>query len=208
MSNTQKKNPLMICHFILMVLLALGNLVVGIWVIANATSGSLGGQEMPVNGIFFTGLASISYTIALCFGVIYLIKGYSKNAAVFYKLFLLLTALAVAFYVAILFSLSNSEFASIPMNSSSIRIYGSIFMGIKILSILILTFGLNLGKRISWMLFCIAIISDILLVIFFFTVPTFTNILVVASLACLIMDGTIGLAIKGKFDDKDSRGSK
>ena len=137
------------------------------------------------------------------------VKGLQKNAAVFYKAFILMTAAATALYaLTIVFMMQTGNLMDdTRITSNALYILGVIFMAAKLILLLVMSFGKDLGKRNTWIGFCVILALDLIFGMFYTTPGRMAAYRFVAVLPRLLMDGTIGLAIRGKYDDKDARGT-
>lgn len=180
----KKKKTLMIIHLILLALLALANIVSLIILVIT-------GGELLVTDY----LILFANFFALSCGIFYLANGYSKNAAIFYKAFIFLTMLSDAFYVITMAINTNYDF-------------GAIIIGFVISLLLVLTFVKNLGKEMTWLVFCAIIIANLVYGIVFERNIYALPIVIVDVIAKLVMNATLGLAIFGKYKDKEERGTE
>ena len=122
MQNT-KTDPIMKAHFILMLLLCA---VTGISLVFIIIRGiSLPSGVLWVYAILFLSLLS---------GLLYVRKGYQKSAAIYYKALILLTAIADV--VLVITTLSSRGFH-----------FDIVMICARIILLLILVFGKDLGKR-------------------------------------------------------------
>ena len=190
-----KKNPITIAHLILMLLMALGTIGGAVNFIIGAI-GSATAKETFSNLANILLMAVILLTILM--GALYLLKGYKKQAAVYYKLFLLFHVCVCALTIFIDLYFYQVNFLMIVI---------CVLNAIKLVGLLILTFAKDLGSR-TWILFYVILGLDamqlILAVINMAGIGfdfSFTGYV-----TALIMDGTIGLSISGKYRDKKARG--
>ena len=180
--------PLMIAHLALMVLMIIASVVF------------LVSQKTPAFETYFGSLsASLSIMAfvniaALCCGIFYLLQGYSKNDANFYKTFLGLMAVCCAINVYTGFAIRGFGL-------------GVILMIVKVVALGVLVLWKDLGKRYSLILLAVMIAIDLIVFFTSFDQSVMTYKLT-ATLSKLVADGTVGLAIRGKYDDKDARGTK
>lgn len=198
--TTERNNSkaLMTCHFVIMGILAVFNAVSMVMLIKGPSN-----LMYPILGI----LLYAFLTLALVFGIIYLRGGYRKQYAVFYKLFLFF--LVVGYLCGIV---------------STILEYGpnfaTIIQIIWIAGLLILAFWSNLGKRDSWILYAVLFVLQIIWAIsavitslnLFKTLDQFSGTALIFTMLAavfsrLLLLGSVGLALKGKYDDKDARGT-
>lgn len=133
-------------------------------------------------------------------GIVYLLKDYTKQAAIYYKAFLVLNVIVCALSVFI-------DLRFYTVNTLMIAI--CVLQLCKIVFLLTLALGKDLGQGKTWMLF-----RGILAVDFISLVLAVINMAGIGFdfsfmgyVTALIADGTIGLAIKGKYGDKTARGS-
>ena len=166
------------------------------FIIELVRSASSSGRFSDLTNVF---LMALIFSM-LAMGAVYLIKGYSKQAAKYYKAFLLLHVgvCALSIIVDLCFYKVTALMAVI-----------CILTAFKALDLLILTFGKDLGKNKTWILFYVIVALDIIALIL-----AVINMLKVGFdfsftgyVTALIADGTIGLSIRGKYENKSSRGS-
>lgn len=135
----------------------------------------------------------------LIVGTLYLIKGYSKRAAVYYKLFLFLNVAVcvLTIFIDLCFYRANTWMLII-----------SVLNTCKIILLLLLACGKDLGEKKTWSLFYILLAADgIKLVLAIFNMISIGfDFSFAGYVTALISDGTIGLAIRGKYENKKSRG--
>ena len=180
------------CHLILMILLAIVSVVSVVTMLFQERSASF--QEYFDILKVGTYLFALLNVAALVCGIIYLMSGYSKKAANYYKAFIVLAALFNA--VTIYTTFVSQGFG-----------IGVIMMIVKVLLLLTLAFWPNLGKRNTWILFGIMLLIDVLFGILFGSDSSVAVYRFILVLSKLVMDGTIGLAIRGKYQDKAARGT-
>lgn len=189
-------SALMKCHLAAMVVMMLGtfgaivNFVVGFVNTAN-------GKEKLSNGMNI--LLMIIILCMLVVGVLYLLKDYNKQAAVYYKWFLIINIL-----VCILTVIIDLFFYQV----TTMMILISILNICKVILLCLLAFRKDLGEKNTWTLFYILLAVDALKLVF--AVINMSAIGFDFSFAgyvtALLSDGTIGLAIRGKYDNKKARG--
>ena len=178
----QKLNSLMIIHMIMMVGIIVVNVAV-LMIYASRLQTYFGSFSI---GVYLISLINI---LSLVCGIVYLLKGYSKDAAIFYKAFIVLAALYTS--STVLTSLTSGVY------------YKAVLHVIKVIIMLILVFGKNLGKRNTWILFSAIVLADVAVLLTSLHNPAG----IISQASQLLMDGTIGLAIRGKYADKDARGT-
>lgn len=186
----------MIVHLILMGILAVMNVYAIIRSLAmSADENSVFRQQYGSTGVLYVAIWFFNIA-ALVFGIVYLLRGYEKNAAGFYKAYLLIvTAVFVLRAVAVLYI----------FQSFTINLLLSI---INIVLFLVLAFWPNLGKRATWILFIVLVILN--LVGGFLWTNSGSDVAVfrvISVLSRLLFLGTVGLNIRGKYEDKDARGT-
>ncbi len=79
---------------------------------------------------------------------------------------------------------------------------------IKIILLLLLAFGKDLGQKKSWYILYVIAALDIAGIVVMFIVMSDTgfDFSLVGAIAALVADVTLGIAIHGKYADKASRG--
>ena len=151
----------------------------------------------------FSSLANVFLMLVilamLIVGTLYLIKGYTKRAAVYYKLFLILN---VAVCVLTIFI----DLRFYRVNTWMLII--SVLNACKIILLLLLACGKDLGEKKTWMIFYILLAADGLKLILAILnmISIGFDFSFAGYVTALISDGTIGLAIRGKYENKKSRG--
>ena len=182
----------MIIHLIMMIvmILVMSVTAIALFVIDKTTdyNPSFGSYEV---GIYCIALLNV---LALVCGLIYLLRGYSKNAAGFYRAFLMFTAAFLL--LTVIYNFMVDGFA-----------VGIILRIVKILILFVMVFGKDLGKKTTWILFGVMVVIDVVNEL----TGNDQSILayrMVSLVSELVMDGTIALAVRGKYADKDARGTK
>ena len=194
----KKLSPLMIIHMIVMVGLMVCNVFAMVIFIGSfrAATAHTERLEALMNSILMLVILAMLVT-----GVLYLWKRYDKQAAGWYKTFLLLqVAVSV---LTIIIDVFFSKLNTLLITRSSL------YVG-KTVLLLILALWKDLGKKKTWILFCVLLALDIcgLLAAIIFMSKHGFDFSFVGFITALIADGTIGLAIRGKYADKDARGTK
>ena len=182
----------MIVHMVLMALLVILSIfsAVKLFGIIDQTPEA---QKLPM---LLYAIFNIVNVIALCFGIVYLLNGYTKKAAGYYKTFLLLIVVANIIGIAVMLLSDNSVNKVLSLS----------VLVVKTIALLVLVFVKDLGKRNTWIVFCILLFVD-LLGGFSYLGDAVVAQRLIATLSRLTMDGSIGLAIRGKYKDKDARGT-
>ncbi|MBR1831197.1 MAG: hypothetical protein IJ784_02065 [Ruminiclostridium sp.] len=193
-----KNNPVTKFHLIVMFIMMFGT-------IGGAVNFIIGAVSSDTSSALFSNITNIVLMAVilsmLIMGAVYIIKGYSKQAAVFYKAFMFLHV-----GVCVLSIIINLVFYTV----TPLMIVICILYAIKAADLLILVFRKDLGSKKTWILFYVIfgldIASLILALINMLNVGfdfSFTGYI-----TALIADGTIGLSVKGKYENKSARGSK
>lgn len=193
MDNKKLSVPV-ICHLVMMCILCLVNIASAIIVLTGNTPGGF-----AVNGdagkttLILDGIAHVINALALCCGLLYLIKGGGKNVAIWYKAFIFQIAIGV-----------------------TLRMIGSIlfpgfgapacFMIAIVAGLLVLALVPNLGAQRTWIIFTVIITVEVCLAVVIFE-PSEAVFSIVGSLTRLILEATVGLMIHQKFADKAARKS-
>ena len=193
----KKLSPLRIIHLILMIVLMCSS---GI-----STVLFLGGFEVAVAGkdkseVILTGCSTLMVMVMLLTGILYLVHGYKKNAAVYYKAFILLMVL-----VTLIDLITNMVCTTMNV----LLIIRCALFAIKIIFLLLLAFGKDLGRKKAWIILYVIIGLDIagMIVLLIIMSGTGFDFSLIGAIAALVADVTLGLAIHGKYDDKASRGT-
>ena len=146
------------------------------------------------NAIYGAYAYSLCDMFAFICGYLYAKSDYSKQGAKWYKAFIGLTALSTLFH---LHSLTHASGFGIPVY----------LLMASIVILLVLTFAPNLGKKNTWILFAVLFAIDLIYTPLVQIDNIDTTTAVISVLTRLVADGTIGLAIMGKYRDKDARGT-
>ena len=144
--------------------------------------------------------------IALSAGITYILERYGKRAASVYKAFMLLTAVSCVFYAITAVSRMNA--AELSVGAASVFLRTILPMALKLILLLVLAFGKDLGKRNTWIVFGVILVLDVIYSVLWIIPGEQALVRVTTIFARLAMTGTIGLAIRGKYADKDARGTK
>ena len=192
----------MIVHLVLLVLLLIFRITSAVRIF----SGSGNNETMAwydTSSLMTFGANSIVFSLALICCIIYLWNGYSKKAAVFYKAFLVLTAVASMLSIAVVVDTD-------AVNSNVVKFLElSVFiMAAKIVLLLVLAFWKDLGKRNTWIIFCVILALDLIFGFLFEDIASVRLFRAGSAISRLLVDGTIAFAILGKYEDKESRGTK
>ena len=140
------------------------------------------------------GAAHIANALALGCGITYLLKGSGKSAANWYKTLILLIALCVV--LRLIGTLIHPGFG----------LNACLMIGI-IIALLVLCCVKNLGAKKSWIIFGILITLELVLAVITFDKNEVMSS-IAGNLSRLVLDGTIGLAIREKYADKAKRKAK
>ena len=193
-----KKGPLTKFHLIMMFLMMCGTIGGTVNFIIGAVNAET--STALFSSITNIGLMAVIFSM-LIMGAVYIIKDYSKQAAVFYKAFLFLHV-----GVCVLSIIVNMCFYTV----NPLMITICILYAFKAIDLLILVFWKDLGKNKTWILFYVILGFDIVALIL--AIINMVNIgfdfSFTGYVTALIADGTIGLSVKGKYENKEVRGSK
>ena len=208
--NNKKFTPLMICHLVMMAVLALLSVAAAVIICNKAYALPGEGYATWKSAIYTTGTMSIIEIVALIVGILYLASGYSKSAAGFYKAFLTISALsaAVAIIPDVLSMQAGNVLDGAVIGSNGVNLTRILLHICEVVILLLLAFGKDLGKHRTWIFFGVLLALNVMISILSLFYAHSFLITLLHSLIHLLMTGTIGLAIKGKYDDKDARGTK
>lgn len=170
------------CHLVLMVVFILLSAV-------NIVGLFEGDKPEKINGA----LLNATNIIGLGCGIWYLIKRYSKKVSIYYKAFIFFIIVSNIIYLV-----------------RGIKLRGThdvVILCIKISVLLVLAFWKDLGRTATWGTWGVLLAIDLLYWIPFGSYDFSLTIVVFDTWAKLIIDGTIALAIRGKYIDKKNRGT-
>lgn len=194
----QKKGSVTVFHLVMMFLMMFGTIGGAVKFIIDAVGSET--SSALLSNITNIVLMAVIFSM-LMMGAVYIIKDYSKQASAFYKAFLFLHV-----GVCVLSIIVNLVYYTV----NPLMIAICILYGFKALDLLILVFWKNLGQKRTWILFYVILGLDIVALIL--AVINMVNIgfdfSFTGYVTALIADGTIGLSVRGKYENKASRGSK
>lgn len=194
MEKTKKTAPL-IAHVALLALLCVLSIVSAIIIFTgNIPSGFEASEETYKTTAALYGAAHIANALALSCGIVYLLKGSGKPAAMWYKTLILLVAFGVT--LRLIGTLIHPGFG----------VNACLMIGI-ILALLVLRFIKNLGKTRTFIIFFILLALEIVLAVLTFDKNEIMSS-IAGNLSRIILDCTIGIAIYEKYLDKAARKTK
>ena len=148
--------------------------------------------------VYSFALTYLVFAGAMICGFIYASKGYSKEAHNYYKAMMCFYALSAL--IMIITAIRTSGFG-----------LGELVAIIKIVLLLILGFGKDLGKKNTWIIFYIVLAIELL---FSPTIQLINQLSgeallarIPSAIARLVIAGILGLCIEAKYRDKDARGT-
>lgn len=199
----KKLGPLKIIHLVLMIILLILSLISAVMLFAGVgfNFGML--QTNNKLSVILFGIFNVVNAAALCFGIVYSLKGYTKKAAFFYKASLFTRVIATAIcFVMMTFNFNVSGI------TIALIISIMVLLALKGVIMAYMTFKKNLGKENTWKLFHVLVVIDVVLgVLFIFNRGVMLLHTLVNIFSRLALDCTIGLAVRGKYEDKDERGT-
>ena len=193
----KKNSPLKLLHLALMVILMFGSSFATVMFFTRNEAAVAGKGEMEA---ILNGCSTMVVVLMLITGILYLVHGYKKNAAVYYLAFILLLVLVNLFVVLI---------DVLYTQKTPLIIIKCILYSAKIIVLLIMAFGKNLGKKMTWTLLYVVVALDIagMIVMLIYMFQNGFDFALIGVFAAIVADVTMGLAIRGKYEDKESRGS-
>ena len=193
----KKNSPLKLLHLALMVILMFGSSFSTVMFFTRNEAAVAGKGEMEV---ILNGCSTLVVVLMLITGILYLVHGYKKNAAVYYLAFILLLGLVNVLVVLI---------DVLYTQMTPLIIIKCIVYSAKIIVLLIMAFGKNLGKKMTWTLLYVVVALDIagMIVMLIYMFQNGFDFALIGVVAAIVADVTMGLAIRGKYEDKESRGS-
>lgn len=146
--------------------------------------------------------SNILKTISIICGFIYAISGYKKNAAKYYKGFMLLQLLAriIEFVSDLYYTLSYDVYAN--------SYFTTVFKFIIVICIAILAFAKDFGKEKSLIVVYLSFVCDALVLVR--VLITYSDIIadVILAFTYLILSCITIIFVEAKYIDKESRGAK
>lgn len=140
------------------------------------------------------GIAHIVNALALTCSIVYFLLGSGKEESFLYKGFIFLAMVSV-----VLRMIGTLIYPGFGVSVC--------LMILIIFTLFALTFGINLGKNKTWILFYALLAFELALAIFMFDkneiLPS-----IVGNLSRLVLAGSIGISINAKYKDKASRGKE
>ncbi len=189
---TKNNDKLTICHLILMCIVGVLSCVSAGMIFSGYIPEGYATVAEARRASIINGMGHVVNVLALICGIVYILKGSGKKAALFYDVFLLLVTLGLALRLAGRLFHHGFDVAVGLMIGS-------------VIILLILTFVKDLGRMNTWYLFLVLVVLDLIAAILLFdsreAFPTITS-----GLTRLVLDGAIGLAIRAKYIDKATRG--
>lgn len=163
------------------------------------TSGETSALEIDSSLI---GIEIIASLLALAAGFLYLVLGYKKNVALYYKLFMIFS---LASYVLNVTNLIMSE-GSLTWWYALISVVALVFMTL-------LAFGKDLGVNKTYTFVIVLLVCKIIVIarIVFLGVDYFGdiyNMFLITEICRFILGITTGFLAIGKYTDKQERGAK
>ena len=153
-----------------------------------------------------TTIVDVLPIVAIIFGLYYFFNGYKKNAAVYYKLFMAFFILDFGF--SMFYGMINSLY----------DMYSAILDLVCFTCIVLLYCGKDLGKTKSSALAIIIVATRIIKLVISLTVYSKATIdmfsimglftLMIKSITNVLLAGSAGLMVYGKYKDKEARGAK
>ena len=178
-----KNNMIRICQMVVMAALAT---VLIVLVLQRAVSNSGSFNDYYSIAIWVT------TAWALAWAFLYLFKGYTKSAAVYYKLFL--AFLLLQFVVNFIMPIVRGDVLEIILHA------------VSILVLVVLAFGKDLGAKNSQILF--VILAALQIAITVLAIMSGLSGRIITNVARLLLIGTLGLMLEGKYADKRARGKR
>ncbi len=185
--DDKKYRPFKLAHLILMAL----TIVITLAGMVNMTR-RLGGG---IDGLLTLRLVSSAIRIfAMSVGILYLVSGYKKNSAGYYKLFFWLMVICLVLRLMVLYT----------NNVNTLMLIGG---AATIVLAFVLMAGKDMGRSVSYALLAALVIIEILLKLPF----SFSNLSIGklgGEFSMFMLFGTAGFMITAKYIDKSLRGSK
>ena len=184
---------------ILLLVMAVACIAFVIFMLVNARS--ISDPDSKISAYSFA-MRNLIWAAAMICAFVYAQKGYSKEAAGFYKAMMAFYALSSVFPIV----------TFIRTSGFGLAVLESI---IKVVLLLVLAFGKDLGKRNTWILYSIVFVFEIIhapLANMVTDSSTYSQVvlgsLINSAISRLVIAGLLGLCIVAKYRDKEIRGSK
>lgn len=135
-------------------------------------------------------------------GLIYAISGYKKNAAKYYKAFMILQLCTR------IFDLSNDIYFTSLSDAYGSSYFTTVFKSIIVICVAILAFAKDFGKKKSLIVVYVSLICDAAVLVRVLT--TYSNSMgdVAMALAYFVLGAITAVFVDAKYIDKASRGAK
>ena len=140
-------------------------------------------------------LTLVASIACLAFATFYIISGYTKDAAKYYKVYG--TLLAVKFLLSIL----SSSITSAPT-------FGIMVIAISLVIVLVLILSENLGKEKSFILCGLHVILGVALLVFALSKGNVSIIYIISDIVNIDLACLFGIMTYAKYLDKAERGTK
>ena len=195
----KKHGALVTCHLILMALTLLFSLFGAIFAFVNFGIDVNTLSSSDKTSLLLFGFLGVYDVIGIGAGIGYLLKGYGKNAATYYKMLLVLIFFAKVLggILAVTSGLKSIVWLIVIL---------LITVTIKAVILLVLAGWKDLGKSRTMVLFWILFALEFFIPFLCIALPDAAVYIVVLSVNNLVIAGTIGLAIRAKYADKQARG--
>ena len=193
--ENKKYLPIKIVHLILMVIAIIFCCI------------SLTKPSQHVGSSYYTALRSVSYIteiIALISGIVYLAHGYKKNAAAYYKAFMIILVVSQALFI-------YRQLIGIAPQDALTSNLVAIFNIIPLIMLTILATGKDLGKTKSYIVVAIIFACRLGIVILDFAVKGVFNTpstIFSFRVSDILLAATAFFMVTGKYIDKAERGTK
>ena len=195
----KKHGALVTCHLILMALTLLFSLFGAIFAFVNFGIDANKLSSSDKTSLLLFGFLGVYDVIGIGAGIGYLLRGYGKNAATYYKMLLVL----------IFFAKVLGGILAVTSGLNSIiwlLIILLITVAIKAAVLLVLAGWKDLGKNKTIVLFWILFALELFLPFLCIALPQAAIYIIVLSVNNLVIAGAIGLSIRAKYADKQARG--
>ena len=169
---------------------------------------------LEIIGIFTEGtlvtdkIFNVLLIIGLSFGLVYVWESYSKGAARYYKIFMIIFAVIALYNFAIgIFSGIGAE-DWIVKGQKTANIVGSVINGISLAAVVVLAFGKNLGKNLSLALallvLALALVNLVIAIAVFSDFAAYAGIYI----GSVLLPLSALFFVSAKYADKSKRGTK
>lgn len=193
-----KMKPFAIVHCVLMAVVFVSLIFVGVNIFNNLIEAFAPTLILRLGVLLFC-------MLGIVISALYIFKGYRKQAAGYYKAFICVTAVTFLIQAILQFmprGANGNE--AVQFEVSRIAIIATVILAF--VGVVILAVAKDLGSKKTWIIYTAVIIAYIVFCILTLVAVRFVITKFFVQIGPLLLLGSIGFMIKGKYDDKKARG--